>query len=910
MIIDEDDFLEHYGTPRHSGRYPWGSGDNVALGDRRNPSFLDMVDDLKRQGLTESQIAESLGMKTTELRAKKTLAKNAKKQADIAQAAKLKATGMGNSAIGREMGINESSVRALLAPSAKEKNDILFSTAEMLKQNVAEKTYLDVGAGQELHVGVSENRFKSAVALLKEEGYETYNVPVLQLGTGKETTVKVLCPPGTKWGDVMRNRDSIRGITNFSEDGGRSYLGLHDPLSIDPKRVAVRYKEDGGAEADGVIYVRRGVKDISLGNKQYAQVRVKVGDGHYLKGMAMYKDDLPDGVDLMFNTNKSDTGNKLDALKKLGDDPANPFGAIVRQIVVRESDGKEFVTGFGQKSSTDGTEKVVSAMNLVNEEGDWGRWSKTLSSQMLSKQSPQLARQQLKKTYDDKVKDFEEITSLTNPTVRKKLLEEFAENTDASAVHLKAAPLPRQASHVILPISSMPPTQIYAPKYDDGTVVSLIRYPHGGTFEIPELVVNNKQREAKTLLKDAADAVGIHHSVAERLSGADFDGDTVLVIPKTGSGAKITSTAALEQLKGFDPKSEYKKYEGMPVLKPDRMQRLMGDVSNLITDMTIQGAPRAEIARAVRHSMVVIDAAKHELDYKRSEQDHGIKQLKAKYQGGARSGAETIISRKKSETPVPERKLRSAKDGGPVDPATGKLVYVETGRTYTTKDGKVVPVTSKVSKLELADDARTLMSKDGVGTPMERIYADHSNRLKTLANRARKDALNTPRAKQSTSAKVVYADEVKKLKADLDLARYNSPLERQAQIVANANIKLRLAMQPDMDKAQLKKLKAQALNEARNRVGAKKKLIDITPRQWEAIQAGAVSDSMLREILDNADIEQVKQYARPQEATSLSRSDTKRAESLLNQGYTRAEVARDLGISVSTLDRSMEGGEE
>lgn len=25
---EETDELEHYGTPRHSGRYPWGSGEN------------------------------------------------------------------------------------------------------------------------------------------------------------------------------------------------------------------------------------------------------------------------------------------------------------------------------------------------------------------------------------------------------------------------------------------------------------------------------------------------------------------------------------------------------------------------------------------------------------------------------------------------------------------------------------------------------------------------------------------------------------------------------------------------------------------------------------------------------------------------------------------------------------------
>ena len=104
---------------------------------------------------------------------------------------------------------------------------------------------------------------------------------------------------------------------------------------------------------------------------------------------------------------------------------------------------------------------------------------------------------------------------------------------------------------MILPVSSMKPTEIFAPNYDNGTRVALIRYPHGGKFEIPELIVNNRNREASRLLKDAKDGVGIHHSVAEHLSGADFDGDTVLVIPN-GKG-KIKADPMLEGLKNFNP---------------------------------------------------------------------------------------------------------------------------------------------------------------------------------------------------------------------------------------------------------------------------------------------------------------------------------------------------------------------
>ena len=131
------------------------------------------------------------------------------------------------------------------------------------------------------------------------------------------------------------------------------------------------------------------------------------------------------------------------------------------------------------------------------------------------------------------------------------------------------------------------------------------------------------------------DAVGINSKVAERLSGADFDGDTVMVIP-TGGKVKITSTPPLKGLIGFDPKLEYGSdsskvdadgtehyYRGGKEFRPMRnTQTEMGIVSNLITDMTLRGATQDELARAVRHSMVVIDAEKHHLDYKQSELDN------------------------------------------------------------------------------------------------------------------------------------------------------------------------------------------------------------------------------------------------------------------------------------------------
>jgi hypothetical protein len=605
--------------------------------------------------------------------------------------------------------------------------------------------------------------------------------------------------------------------------------------------------------------------------------------------MAMYKDDLPDGTDLVFNTNKKSTGNKLDAMKSLKKDKEgnvdtdNPFGAVVRQII---------------KDGPDGTKKVASAMNIVNEEGDWENWSRSLSSQMLSKQSPKLAKTQLDMTFEKKRAELETRMALTNPAVRRKLLESFADDADSSAVHLKAAALPRQGSHVILPINTIREGEIYAPNYRNGERVALVRYPHGGIFEIPELTVNNKHPEARKLLGNAKDAVGINSKVAERLSGADFDGDTVLVIPN--NDRKVKTAPALEGLKGFDPQRAYSQYEGMPKMTARTKAIEMGVVSNLITDMTIRGANTTELARAVRHSMVVIDAEKHNLNYKQSAIDNGISQLKAKYQGSARAGASTLISRASAEIRVGERRPRPAGKGGSVDPVTGKRVFEETNASFTNAQGKVIRKTVKSKKLAETDNADTLSS----GTPIERAYADHSNKLKALANAARKAAINTNTTPYSAAAKTAYAKEVGSLEAKLNVALKNSPLERQAQVLANAVVTQKRQAHPDMDGSDIKKLKAQALTEARIRTGAKKQRIQLTNSEWAAIQAGAISNNRLNEILNHADLDQITQLATPKANVLMTSAKQHRAQAMVNSGYTQSEIADALGVSLTTLKNS------
>lgn len=939
-IFDTDE-LYHYGTPRHSGRYPWGSGDNPY---QHNAAFLKTVRDLKKQGKTEAEIAKMIiGEKanSSDLRAKMTIARNNKRDADVAYAEKLKAKGYTPSAIGRKMGINESSVRSLLNPSAKSRTDSLDVTIKAVKDQVDKKRYLDVGAGVEyMFDGVSQQRLKDVVKVLQEQGYKLHNVKVEQMGTGKLTTVKVLGAPDTTWAEVMKNPTLIQEVKLSKltrPDGSTEITTLRYPKSIDRSRIFVRYKEDGGEDKDGVIELRRGVEDISLGDSLYAQTRIAVNDSMFMKGMAMYGKKIPDGYDVVYNTNKKRGTSDDKVFKKFKEDtidPNNPFGASIKLI-------------GGQRTYIDKNGKEqLSVINKVNEEGDWSRWSKTLASQMLGKQPLSLISKQLNISREERKAEFEEIMSLTNPAVKKRLLEPFADSCDAAAVNLKAASLPRQASHVILPINSLKDNEIYAPNYRNGETVVLIRYPHGGKFEIPELIVNNKNKEAQSVMHNAMDAVGINHNVAGRLSGADFDGDTVLVIPNNNHAIKTmaplkdlvnfntnsysysdddcrTTGKAILTSKKWDDRKDIKAFKekvsngykptdddlveiGRTALtiKPQTKQTEMGKITNLINDMTFRGAKPSELARAVKHSMVVIDAEKHSLNYKQSERDNSIRELKIKYQGAADSGASTLLSRAKSEKRIPERKQIG------IDPETGEKLFVNTGRTYkkVTRDPqtgevikeKIIARQTVTTQMSDTNNALTLSS----GHPVETVYGTYANDMKALANKARKESLGLKSPYNASAAKL-YKDEVESLNNQLRRALSNAPYERQAQIIANSIVAAQKQDNPGITKADLKKIKGQALIIGRQRAGARKQAVNITDNEWKAIQAGAISNHKLKQILDNTDLDRVKELATPRRETVMTKGKIATAKALAASGYTTSEIAERLGVSTSTVSKAL-----
>lgn len=914
-----DQKIYHSGTPQKfdfdphgSGRYRQGSGENP---HQHGFDFLVEVEKLRKTGMTNTEIAKAMGYSTGEWRAKLTNYKAEKYASDAARAYKMRyERQMSNQAIAKELGVSEGTVRNMLKNPDKMRDSILESTTDMLRKSVANKTYIDVGEGVERSLGIPRTKLDAALQKLKDEGYVVKPIQVQQINspTGQKTTVLVLAPEGTTGRELYLNMDKISLINEYhSDDLGLTYGFLEKPVSVSSKRIEIGYADEKGYQPkDGVIELRPGVEDISLGNSKYAQVRIAVDDKYYLKGMAIYSTDLPKGVDIRFNTNKADGTPMEDVFKPMKTvdgqkgsdiDWDNPFGATIK------------AGGQAHYIDKDGNKKL-SAINKVNEEGDWGEWDKTLASQFLSKQDISLARKQLNITYLNKKDEYDEIMSITNPTVRQRLLSSFADDCDASAVELKAAALPRQATQVLLPLNSMKENEIYAPNFKNGEHVCLVRYPHSGPSEIPDLIVNNKNKEAISIFgKTPKDCVVINPKVAAKLSGADFDGDSVVVIPNKG-GKTINTKKTLEGLRDFDPKIAYPGYEGMKVMKDSRKGTEMGMVANLITDMTLKGCSDDELAAAIRHSMVVIDAPKHKLNYKQSEKDNHIKELKELYQGSSKGGASTLISRAKSQEWVDERRLYVK-----IDPKTGEKIFSETGRERNKikklQDGTKVylPETEKVrtksTKMYEVDDAFKLASDPKNPLAMEEAYAIFANRMKDLGNQARLSALNSKPVPYSKEASKAYSKEILDLDLKLNDALSKAPYERKAQMVANVELKAKKQANPEMTDAEKRKKGQQALNAARANLvpgdkRGKKSRINITEREWEAINANAIKSTKLKSILNNTDLDIIRDYATPKKDKGLSEAKIARAKAMLASGYyTQADVADQFGVSPTTLMR-------
>lgn len=923
---DKLDILKHYGTPRHSGRYPWGSGKNP----QRNKNFLQRADELAAQGLSKKQIAEAFGMSTGDYVAMRRIYKNQLGAQNQADALKLKDKGYSNVAIAEKLGISEGTVRNLLDPAKNRREDRVANIANHLGELLKDKPYLDVGEGVNRQLNISEEQLHAALLLMEDSGYNVYDYRLPQINNPRQfTNLKILCDGEVPKSELKNHLGEVASPDGlYFEDYGETAKTLKPIPSVDSSRIKVNYatgEPGGGQEKDGVIEIRPGTDDLSLGERRYAQVRIGVDGTHYLKGMAVYgnPNEMPDGVDIVFNTSKhegtpmlgSGDNTVLKPMKKNDSgeiDAQNPFGASFRQWDYQDSNG----------------ESHTSPINIVNDDKDWEGWKKNLSSQFLSKQYPALARRQLDIRYSEMADEFDELKSLTNPTLKRELLEEFADNCDSAAVHLKAAALPRQGSFAILPVTTLKDNEVYAPMYDNGEEVILVRHPHEGVFQIPRLIVNNNNPEGKAMLgTNPAHAIGINAHSANQLSGADYDGDTVLVIPTKGQ--KLKSSQPLDGLKDYNPSDYYTRDPEDPICtgksregkKGDGFNKgiEMGKASNLITDMTIKGATPDEIERAVKHSMCVIDAEKHNLDWKQSYNDNGIAELKAKYQlridedGSEHTGASTLISRAKGPAEIPERKEVYGKSRMTPEELEryekGEVIYRDTNRTFVDqKTGKIRKATQTIENMAAVSDAHELSS----GYYIEEVYAEHANRMKAMANEARKEARATGKLEQNKSAKETYEDVVGRdgtLAKKIARAELEAPKERQAQLIAksvmNAQEQANPALKERDNADKRRKLAAKALQNARDAVNGgehtKRYRITLTDREWEAIQAGAISDTQFRRVLRYSDSNEIKKRALPRKSAGMKTTTRSRARLLLNAGYAPSTVAKELGISVQTL---------
>ena len=302
IIEDEDNIIMHYGIKRRSGRYPYGSGEEPY---QHGSDFLSRVNEMKKAGFTytdengnvltgDKAIEKYFNLNSTEYRRQISWANYETRLHNISRAKSLRDDGLGSTAIGKIMGVNESTVRSYLNPDSENRLNQSMETVNMLREQVDAKGMIDVTAGVEKSIGVARTRLDTAIDYLqKAEGYEVYTGGIPQINNkGQQTIQKVLCRPGTEHKEIY-NYENVKTINDYeSLDGGDTFQKKFTyPASLDSKRLMVRYADDvdsdgfRGIDKDGTIELRRGVKDLDLGDSRYAQVRILVDGTHYLKGI-------------------------------------------------------------------------------------------------------------------------------------------------------------------------------------------------------------------------------------------------------------------------------------------------------------------------------------------------------------------------------------------------------------------------------------------------------------------------------------------------------------------------------------------------------------------------------------------------------------------------------------------------
>lgn len=933
MLTDE---LYHVGTPQEydgdpngSGRYRQGSGKNP---HQHTSTFIEQLSMYKSQGLTTNQIAKAMDMKETKLRARISYHKDMKIRDTYYACKHLKEQHprMTNTEIAKTLGISEASVRGYLKKNEALKKDSLLSTMDILEKEIQKKGIIDVSQGTEKSAGlnqISKDKLRNACDMLElERGYTHEIIPVPQVQDFKnKTNTRVLAMPEYDRQYIKSHINEIQPFEDYmTSDNGDSWYKMKFPTLVDRKRIYVRYAEEGGTDKDGTIELRRGTPDLDLVGKQYAQVRIAVEGNQYMKGMAYMSDTVPDGYDIVYNSNKTRGTSDEKVFKPFKTtasgaiDKDNPFGAVLNNEV-------------GQREYEDPIDgkKKLSPVNIVKPEGEWTGYRKDLPSQFLSKQEVPLIKQQLGAAIKEREIELLDISKVSNPAVKQKMLEDFGDNCDKAATELRGSALPRQATKVILPVPSLKDSECYAPQYEHGEEVVLVRYPCEGLFEVPKLKVNNHNAEGKRVVKqDSPDAIGVNPTVASQLSGADFDGDTVVVIPTKGQKIKVQDP--IKDLVNFDTKAEYpgiitgyykngKPKYGCNIMTTDKQRnQQMGIASNLISDMTLVGADTDELVRATKYAMVVIDAKKHKLDWQKAAEDFKIAELHKKYQGSARGGASSIISRAKGELHVDEYRLTG------IDAKTGERIKLPTKKTrWDSKKQEYVPITTETTKMESVKDAYDLLSdrkynsKTGewekvegkVPNPKEYVYADFANRLKKMANQARLDSIEAGKEiKEDREAAKKYAKEIESITQKLNDIKSYAPRERQAQRQASYVVRAKVeSMGGDwkalQESGELSKIKEQAIAYQRARYNSKRPELKLTAKEWEAISHNACNKTLAQSVMKALTPETLRELATPASTKEIPAAKISRMKMMLANGHTAYEVSKALNISLSSIEK-------
>lgn len=860
---------------------------------------------------------------------------------------------------------------------------------------------------------VSNKNNKTTVQILAKVNDQQY---VIDNGVAGKTNVKgetVTAAQNAVAKYAYSHLDQIQPCTSTicqNESGTEVARALEKPKQIDINRVLIADPTDPSPSGifdpttgreytmgeinsakDGTMILRPSAKDLTMteeGNSKithYAQVRIACTDGkgidRYCKGMAMYgkEEDFPDGVDIIFYTNpgKVSADGKVYAekvLKKQKAEEMNPFGADLK------------ASGQRHYIDSDGNEQL-SAVNILREEGDWGNYSTSLPSQFLAKQNVPLVKEQLTKTVSEAKEYIDTLNKIPNPQVRNKLLEDYADSLDSQAIHLNAAGVSEQRTQVILPCTSLRGTEynadgsvkrlgeIYAPGYGDGQKVAVIRYPHANTCEIPVLIVNNNNKEGRETIGFGKDAIGLPKSALDQLSGADTDGDTGTIIPVSllnNKGLNVDSKQYFKELVGFDAEATWpytegvtqvsKKWngidrEGITMSKAERGQE-MGLVTNLIMDMSTLGdsVPQEEHVRAIKYSMVAVDAYKHNIDWRQAREDLGIPELYSKYSSTSRGGGMTIFTRAKSQKQdVPEYKEGKYVNGKRllIDPDTGDKLFTYTNGTHAKKVGtdpetgkgiyddsireKNKVSTEKLRYAWMEGKGAASLASDNPSTK-EQMYVEFSDTLHGMANSIRRslndDTYHIDKSKVSDKDKTddglsyvkmkatratADSDEDKavidSLRSKLDVAKRNAPKERLAQVYANAAIKARVDENPSLktDDDALKKVKNAELAAARARTGANGKgtRVEISAKEYEAINSGKVPKTLISDVLKKSNTESLTKLATESTGSrkKLTAAQVARIKAWGNSNSksTPYQMAKSMGVSVSTINKVLSG---